>query len=482
LNINRSITQAVAASAIAGLVTACGSGAQGPPNISTVNVANYGVLQFAVGTVNLSGTTALNVVSTYRQSNGKSATGVNAPVLTGPFVEPASVSNDGGANGDPFATFDAGGPSVEDVAASTASLGYLGSTPQSVRPDAPVCDSLTACSGGTPPNTSTFGQSGGVFANGFQPANSTNNGVPYSYVPYGVPLFTPAITAWGGPPTFDPDKNGMGVRDGNNNLGDGVLGVNEGVFAIDQATPTGAATPFTLTLTVPTGINNANASSSYATLSANFTLTNFTGLPTVVSPVPVEDGLGGLSFPGFALPAGATEALIQVTDYGPADESSNCQGEIGATSGVGPVYYTLLYKAGGATPTLGDANGPNSSAGVKPGAYTPSPSICTGAQNAAANGGTATPDTYSVTVIAADYPLYESNLYANASQTPTIVATGSTAGTSGGVAGTGSADLTISTETAYVYGQGASPDGVMRNHIKAKHNARAKATSALRRS
>jgi hypothetical protein len=98
------------------VLAACSGAAQGPPATSSVNVLSpsYGKLQFAVGTANIYGTaTGLNVVSTYRQTNGKSAVLVNTPTITGPaaltFTVPATtVGTDpetGGACGyDAFST------------------------------------------------------------------------------------------------------------------------------------------------------------------------------------------------------------------------------------------------------------------------------------------------------------------------------------------------------------------------------------------
>jgi hypothetical protein len=96
------------------------------------------------------------------------------------------------------------------------------------------------------------------------------------------------------------------------------------------------------------------------------------------------------------------------------------------------VYYTILVTKPG-TYTLADTIGPNTNVSGGISGITPSPSICTAAQNTAAAGGTATPaDSYTVQAIGADYPLYESLYPINKTQAPTIVGA------------SGQADITIS--------------------------------------
>src|SRR5579864_966965 len=71
------------------VLAACSAGATGGPPITTVNPSSssYGSLQFSVGTANIYGTSVgLNIVSTFRQTNGRTATGVNTPSITGPFT------------------------------------------------------------------------------------------------------------------------------------------------------------------------------------------------------------------------------------------------------------------------------------------------------------------------------------------------------------------------------------------------------------
>jgi hypothetical protein len=308
---------------------------------------------------------------------------------------------------------------------------------------------------------------------GLQPANISNSGTPYgSYAPYATPLYSQACTtpsalcvtdpvdgnnyelttaSWGGPPAYEPDGNAMGVRDGLNDLG-AVLGVNEGI-TIFQGLAARAGT-YTLNVAVPTG-QSTSGTSAYATVSANATLAATAPvIGPVTSPVMTEDGTGGGSFPGFTLPPGATEALLQITDYGPLGNPAstlNCDSSANGTS-VGTnlfdVYYTVVVHAGAATPVLPDADGPNLDAGQGASALVPGPTLCTDAQNIAAQtaagvyaAGDPDPgaDVYSIQEIAVDYPLYEASPVFGG-QTPTIVGA------------SGQSDISISVPIAYTYG------------------------------
>jgi hypothetical protein len=422
----RSILAIAAAGVLLGGCSGGGNGSAGIPSISSVNPTSTGKLQISVGTANIYGTaTGLNVVTTYRQANGLSNVLVDTPTITGPFSLPASAAAGGGV--DPYSTLPAG-PSVEEVAAH----GTISGTSQLIPLSTPVCDQTSPCSigGGTEqPNTSTFGQSGGVFVNGLSPGNSTNQGVASSYTPYAEPMYDTTgatFTPFGGPPAFDPDGNGMGLRDGLNNLGAGVLGIPEGFTLFENVGLTATGT-YTLSVVVPTGFSGSTPTT--ATVTATATLGHLTTLPTITAPTLTLDGAGGGSFTIAALPAGVTEEYVQVIDTG--GPGTTCQGVLG-TTGVGPVYYTFIVKAAG-TVTIPDTDGPNTVTSGGPSAIKASPSICTAAQNTAANGGTATAgDSYAVQAVGLDYPMYEATYPINKSQSPTI------AGASG------QSDITIS--------------------------------------
>jgi hypothetical protein len=446
-NVNKRniIFAAIASAALA----SCSGGSTGPPSFTQANPASIGKLQFAVGTANIYGTqTGLNVVSTFRQANGKSAVGADTPSITGPFTFTIAASTAGSAVIDPFSgdsdaysTLPAG-PSNQEVSGK-----MIAGTPQTVRPGTPSCDGPTPCpmpSGSPlPPNTTTFGQAGGVFGIGLQPANSTINTTAASYVPYSEPLYDTSANAfypYGGPPAFDPDKNGMGTRDGLWNLAPGgtsggpELGMLEGLTTFAGVAPSAG----TYTLSVAIQTQGSNGTISTNTVSATANLGSTAKLGTATAPALTFDGNGGASFTIGALPTGATEAYVQITDWGPGvtpgsygSGAANCQAALGTAAY--PVYYTIHVTAPGAY-TLPDTDGPNTNtANGGKSNLTPSPSICTAAQNnTATSGSSPVGDTVTVQLIGFDYPAYGITYASGSTQTPAL--TGSS----------GQADITIS--------------------------------------
>jgi hypothetical protein len=406
------ITRLSAALAAGLLLGGCGggggNGSKGIPPVSSVNPITSGKLQFAVGTANIYGTaTGLNVVATYRQGNGLSNVLLDSPQITGPFTLPPTA-------GTPGLAFDPDSSLPTGPAPSEIGGGSINSTPQGF--------GITA--------VTTFGQSGGVFTNGFSPGNSTNNGVASSYVPYNEPLYAAAantFTPWGGPPSFDPNKDNMGLRDGLSTLGKGVLGIPEGFTTFQGVTV--ATGTYTLNVVVPTGFNGPTPTNS--TVSTTAAMASTAILPTLTTPALALDGAGGGSVvvPASAFSGGVTEVYIEIIDSG--NGGTNCQGAIGQPAG--PVYYTIVAKAAG-TYTLPDADGPNTNITGGTTGLTPSPSICTGAQNTAANSGTASPgDNYSIQLVGLDYDMYGATYPITTSQAPTL--TGAN----------GQADITLST-------------------------------------
>jgi hypothetical protein len=431
---------------------ACSAGGTGGPPITSVNPVSpsYGALQFAVGTANIYGTgqPELNVVSTFRQNNGASATGVNTPTISGPFtfMSPSEAASSG-ASADPYSTVltpgnAVPGPSLSDV----RSVDKIAGTPQTVQPGTPNCDGsnvpagFISCPAGIAPNTTTFGQSGGVFAMGLGPYNAVAaNGTANSYQPYAQPFFqTNAIPAnthlafipWGGPPAFDPNNDGMGERDGlaitsgldgfNNPF---PLGVGEGITAFDGLRP--SAGQYTLSVAIATVGTGGSVTTS--TLTASAQLHSLTVLPAITAPAvtPDANGDGGATFV-TSLPPGVTDAYVQIVDYGPgggpnngaASNPTNCQGQRGTL--FAPVYYTIhITTATARAYALSKVHGPNldTTGGVN-GPKQPAPALCTAAQNTAATG-TATPaDDYVVQMIGFDYPAYQAALGLTQATTP----------------------------------------------------------------
>ena len=436
----------LALSAVGSLLTACSQGQSAPPVVQQVNPATIGKLQFAVGNATLVSVSTtgvvtqkvgINIVSTFRQANGLSAVLLDTPTIGGPWTLPPAVA-DAGDGIDPYATIQDGGPSMQDFG-----TGVLSGTPQTVHLGAPPCDTAAQCPG-SQPNTTTFGQSGGVFGMGIQPANSTTNTTPYSVVPYTEPIFAPGgpginsaainFVPWGGPPAFDDpkDKDGMGTRDGLHNLGAGLLGWNMGITAFQLPAQPASGT-YTMGVSVPTG-QNQSGQSSFATITSTAIIKAATvPLAPLAPPVLVEDGKGGGTF-SVTLPPGATEGYVEFVDWGPGGgpdvtdpvtlkphriHSANCQGSLGAAAF--PVYYTVAVHGGGPqTGTLPDTIGPNTTQGG-PSTLTPSMTLCTAAANTAALGAPTAGDNYQTIFIATDYPLYEGSYPANTSQLPALL-------------------------------------------------------------
>jgi len=396
---NLKLSPFMAASAAAGLLLGgcggSGNGSNAIPPVKTVNPVTAGKLTFAVGTANIAGTIGLNVVSMFRASNGLSASLVNTPTISGPFKFTVSASTpNGGA--DPFSTIP-GGPGPMDI-----NSGTITGTPQTVH------QGITP----TAATESSFGQSGGVFSQSIAPGNETTGGQAYSYVPYGIDVYGITgigVVPWGGPPAFDPNADGMGLRDGLSNLGNGVVGVPEGFTSFEGVTP--VAGTYTMSLSVSTGFSGSTP--TFGTVTGTAALGSVAGLPTLASPAFTPDGNGGgtVVLPASDFAGGVTEVYIQIVDTGNGSGNSNCQGTRGADGGAGPVYYTIIAKAAG-TYTLPDTDGPNVLTKGGPSALQPSESICTVAANTAAataSGAGAASDAgdgYAVYLVGTDYDMY----------------------------------------------------------------------------
>jgi len=402
----RSFVRLSAFGALVGIVVAGCSGATGPPTPKTIVNPGDSVAQIAVGTANIYGgastaVVGLNVTSTMRTPDGNSVL-LSTPYITGPFKLPATLGVPDGT-GSTIET----GPTATEVATES-----ITSTPQ------------------VPPGTvnippSSFGVSGGDFANGFLPQNAGNAG-NVSFNPYVQPLYDALLLGssgdpnifvpWGGPPAFDPNHDGQGTRDGT--FGPGLLGVTEGINVFYGVTVNPGV--YNLRVVIPTQAQNYQ-------VSGQFTLPGIVLLGNATAPKYAPDGNGGGSF-AVTMPTGATDALLGIVDLGLPPTSSggqggNCNGAgDGGPSSAAPVYYTI-HVSGTAVYKLPDTDGPGNPTHRHP-------SICTAAQN----GSGAAADVIQVQLIGADYPLYADQYLFNLSQqSPSIVGSG------------GSNDLTIST-------------------------------------
>ena len=424
LNATRLALAATAAVAISG----CGGNSASPIGATTVVQPSTAKVQLAVGTANIFGlATGLNVTSTLRTPTGNSVL-LNTPKLTGPFKLPGTAGTP-----DSVGATIVDGPSPSEI----RSGGIISATTQ-VLPGTPA---------GSIPAT-TFGIRGGVFAGGFQPANADNIG-DFFNTPYTVPSYDQlsdtdagdpnAFTPWGGPPAFDPNKDGQGARDGTFDAS--IPGFNEFITVFQGVTV--APGTYTLGVTIPT-----NSTTTSTALSATATLGAVKTLGAVAAPTFVPNGNGGGTF-AVVLPAGVTDGLLNITDMGPAALADGTTFASCYLNGAPPAYFTIHVTASG-TYTLPDNDGVGSPTQK-------TPTICTAAQNAAvsANAGTAPgPDVIVVQLIGADYPIYSSNYLFNLGvQTPNIK----------GAAGN---DITISPASA----QGGPPAAAaaLRRQLKLK--------------
>lgn len=455
----KNITKIVGLAALAALISGCGASSTSPsPNTGVSNVA-ANVLQFAVGTANLYGGAqiALNVVVTYRQPSGGFNPGDSGTLLNSPTLTiPAAIT---GATGtaEPYDGCSTAGTGPSPTELATTSIG---STSQ-----APGQNCVAT--------QSTFGQSGGAFGSGLEPYNAmaagdftppavSSQGKPFQTAPYPVPLYSNSnpdpqftFTPWLGPPSFNYYQNTQSVAicNGGGCPPAGYKGWEGGIDVFSGIPATAGS--YTLSVNVP-------ASTGQVTTSKSATLTSTTPLGTATAPSYTPDGSGGGTF-AFTMPAGATEAIVEITDFGPDEPgavSCNGSGTGDTNSGTGngtgvAVYYTIAATASG-TLTLPDTIGPKPSANAAA-----TPSVCTAAQNTAANGGTATDaDQITIQTIGFDYPYAELSYPASlGNPTPTIV----------GAAGQD--DITISTATCR-QGTGACVDALPLAKVRRGGSAR----------
>jgi hypothetical protein len=434
-------------------VTGCGpsSGANSPAP-GTIAKTSSNVLQLAVGTANLYGGTAaaatgLNVVSTYRQGTGNTAPGdsgaaVDSPTLTIPNTLPVAAGIADGGD----ATIATGPSSAE------ADTGAMTSTAQ------------------TGSNDTTFGFEGQVSGLGIEPFNYNQLGTPDGSAPYPIPVYDALAAtaagdpnqipaAWGGPPAFDILKDGESPI-GNGDVPAGTAGISTGLDVFEGVSPVAGGT-YSLSVSLPANTGTVAKGVSFSLPGALTVLPNFT------PPVPTADasGDGGATF-AVTLPAGVSEAYIEVLDVGPGPygasgtESASCNsagdGQPNASGGANdsPVYYTIEVTASG-TATLGPAAGPGGA-----------PSLCNADANTAANSAATGGDAFIVEGIGFDYPAYESS-YPNSSGNPSPTILGAN----------GSDDVTISAGNCVVVTGGAGTTAttpcpaVISPLIHARHHA-----------
>ena len=377
------------ACAFAGLgLNACGAnGTSPPPPQNQVNPATN-VLQLAVGTANIYGdapasaVVGLNVVTTYRQPKGgtnpgASGTAVNSPTLTLPNKLPGTAGSPGAMPLDTTSTI-LTGPAPSEVSGTT-----MTSTAQTV--------------GAT--TVTTFGTSGDVVGLGIEPFNYTESGTPFQVAPYPVPIYDALSpdanqlpAAWGGPPAFDLLGNGQSPV-GASTVPAGTAGVSLGLDVFKGIAAVGGGA-YNIKLSVPANTGTTTQTQSFTLPGAVHTLPAFT------PPVPTLDANndGGATF-AVTLPAGVTEAYVEIVDSGPAQPTTGSATACNGASIATPIYYTIAVTSSG-TVMLPPLAGPGGT-----------PSICTATLNLAVMGNAAgTPgDSFSVQGLGFDYPLYEAS-------------------------------------------------------------------------
>lgn len=345
------------------LVAACTSGQSSIlPSYSSVSPVSISKLQFAVGTANYAGTPALNTVATLRQANGLSATLLNTPTIVGP----AGFT----------VVSDANSPSNTDIG-----TGSITATSQTLP--------------GTSFPVTTFNQSGGVFAYGFAPLNSTQNGSNVTGITatgyYREPFYSASqIRPLIGPPAVPNFQDGLtpggfsGYPSGFTSFANVAL--VPGVYALNVIFP--------------------SADPKFAgNLTASATLTSTALLPNYPAPSFASDGAGGGTV-RLVVPAGVTETIVYIRDFNP---------------NIGSTFYSYVVTGSGVqTVTVSPTLGAKSATGVQAPSFTPG-------------------DTVYTTAVGFDYPAFEAAPPANTLQTPIIVGTN------------GQADLTSSPITKVTY-------------------------------
>ncbi|MDE2481047.1 MAG: hypothetical protein KGN02_02510 [bacterium] len=386
------LTRVIAAASVAALLAGCGGGGSNGGAVPSTSQTNIGgsKLQIAVGTAfnAADGATGLNVVATFRGTNGLSATLANTPTITGPagFTVPAGF---GGAYG----------PGSVDEGTS-----HISASPQ--------VNVNTAAA-----NT-TLGAFTGVFSYGLAPLNSDQQGAE-GYFP-GNPNATPvngfASSAYnylanvGLTAPFWAQPFGAATQ-GTYLLGPpAVPFFNDGTFPGGFAGYSPGFTAFQLTPVAGTYSMNAVVSSTNApsqTFSATSNaLANLTPLPAPVVSGVTENG-GGLTGT-VTVGAGVQETLVFIND-----STSN-------------YFYTVEVTGTGAqTFTLPALLGPCAGKGCQ----------TTSSATASIPAG----DAYTVTAISFDYPALEDGPPGNTSQAPTLVGA------------TGQADLSIGVPVTGTY-------------------------------
>jgi hypothetical protein len=377
--------------ALAAAVSGCSSLTQGRSVTPTPTQANISTssLQLAVGTARFAdGTVGLNVVSTFRQASGLSATLVNTPTITGPagFVVPklALAADTGGGNSGNV-------PQGSGGSGTDGGTNHISGTPQQQFASPAPATAPAAGSVGT-----TLGQNGGIFASGITPFNAqqstealfpgTHNvvnfqdGFPQPFYLAATTATTYPLSILNGPPAVPFFNDGT--------YGSGFAGYLPG-FMTFAATP--VAGTYTLNVLVPA----ANANSQ--TFTATGSLASTAPLPQLPAPAFVAETAAGGATWTVSVPSDSriVETLLYVVDV-PAS-GSPLFFTVGPKTGTGTLTFALPGNLGVCTVEASGCNtGPNAA-----------PSISAG-------------DTYIAYAASFDYKQFEAEPPTNVAQSPKL--------------------------------------------------------------
>jgi hypothetical protein len=268
----------------------------------------------------------------------------------------------------------------------------------------------------------TFGNDGGAFGLGIEPFNYVAplgqagvGGVPANTTPYQVPLYDANDNGGGMDPNQFIPFGGLPAFNPAGNAANPANAISEGLDVFEVAPVVGT---YSLSVAVPANTGTVTASTTAA-------ITTVVTLPAFVAPVPVVSVAGGVTMP-VVLPAGVTEAYIQLVNYGSTTITSAGPPPVQATSCDGatttaPVYNTIVVRASGAVTF-------------------PAGTVCTAAQNTTANGAPSDGDAFTVQGIGFDYGAYEASYPSSlGNPTPSLV----------GADAAHQADVTISSQGVY---------------------------------
>lgn len=369
------------------LLAGCGGGGSaGVPSVTQAPLGSIGKLQLAVGTATIAqdGTTGLNVVATFRSSNGGSAVLADTPMLSGPagFTVPASATGAYSPTGnvDAGTANISGSPQVpRNQTAVNSSLGtYTGVFSYGFGPFNSD-QTGSAYYPGNPNATAGNGFGHSVYDGASIPASTAGLADPTQPLPY---YSADPFDYLGGPPAYPFFNDGTFPA--------GLAGYSQGFAAFETGTP------LTGTYNLKVQVTAANAQSQSFTASA--TLASASPLAAyAAAPTLSKDGAGGGTV-SVSVPSDSriTETMVYIVDV---------------TAAGGMNFYTVgpLKGTGVLTGPLPDTLGPCFGSGCQNGSKA-TPSIATG-------------DTYYLAAVSFDYPAFEAGPPGNTSQTPAITGT-----------------------------------------------------------